>query len=179
MILTTRRKKVRPLILRLNHRRGFRPFAAMLQASRTESLLLPQIVHCGPPAAALNSRHGKSSGCQSWSHRLHRLPGACRCLEQLPHRSLSPESSEPQRSTVGLKGRYSQACSKRLGMVDNSDLLTIKNPYTPLRASCQFHGSPPAEDAAHLLPRNLHGLTASEIKVVLRTTLLSHSSHFS
>jgi hypothetical protein len=179
MILTIPEEKVRPLILRLNHRRGLVPSRRCYRLPRTKSLLFPKECIAASPAAAVNSRHGKSSGCQSWSYCLYRLPGACRCLEQLPHRSLSPESSEPQRSTVGLKGRYSQACSKCLGMVDNSDLLTIKNPYTPLRASCQFHGSPPAEDAAHLLPRNLHGLTASEIKVVLRTTLLSHSSHFS
>ena len=76
------------------------------------NLFLPQIVHCGLPVAALNSPHGKSSGYQSWPYRLHRLPGACRCLEQLPHRSLSPESGNPQRSTVGVDERRATWKSK-------------------------------------------------------------------
>ena len=46
-----------------------------------ERLFLPEIVHCRFPVAALNSPHGTSGGYQSWSYRLHRLPGACRCLE--------------------------------------------------------------------------------------------------
>jgi hypothetical protein len=63
---------------------------------------LPQIVHCCLPVAALDSPHGTSGGSQSWSYRLHCLPGAGGGLEQLPHCALSPESSDPQRATPGV-----------------------------------------------------------------------------
>jgi hypothetical protein len=68
-----------------------------------ERFFLPQIVHCRFLATGLHSRYGCSGGCQSWSCRLHCMPGACRGLEQLPHCSLSPESSDPKRTTgVGV-----------------------------------------------------------------------------
>jgi hypothetical protein len=71
---------------------------------------VPQIVHCRLPVAALDSRYGTSCSFKSWSYRLHYLPGACRGLEQLPHRSLSPESSDPQRATVGVNESIPAAC---------------------------------------------------------------------
>jgi hypothetical protein len=75
-----------------------------------ERLFLPQIVHCRLLVAGLHSRYGSSGGCQSWSRRLHCMPGACRGLEQLPHCALSTESRNPQRATIGVDER--RAASK-------------------------------------------------------------------
>jgi hypothetical protein len=75
-----------------------------------ERLFLPQIVHCRLLVAGLHSRYGSSGGCQSWSYRLHCVPGACRGLEQLPHCALSTESRNPQRATIGVDER--RAASK-------------------------------------------------------------------
>jgi hypothetical protein len=66
---------------------------------------LPQIMHCRLPVDTLDSPHGTSGSSQSWSYRLHCLPGACGGLEQLPHCALSQESSDPQRPTVGVDER--------------------------------------------------------------------------
>jgi hypothetical protein len=76
---------------------------------------VPQIVHCRIPVADLNSRYGTPCSHKSWSYRLHCLSGACRGMEQLPHRSLSPESSDPQRATIGVDERRAQAIPRSRG----------------------------------------------------------------
>ena len=53
-----------------------------------DARFVPQNVHCRQSVAALDSTYGTSDNPQSWSYRLHCLPGASRDLERLPHLSL-------------------------------------------------------------------------------------------
>lgn len=122
-------------------------------------------MHCRLPVAALNSPHGTSGSYQSWSYRLHRLPGACRCLEQLPHRSLSPESSDPQRSTAGVDGRcatWKSKCPRDWGAPTFAQSGFGKNTVaTPPRKSVELLESLSSRPAKGGLCRFRHSLQQS------------------
>jgi hypothetical protein len=77
------------------------PCAGTSQTALRDGSYLPQNVHCRLSAATVDSLDGTSDSSQSWSYRLHCLPGARGDLERLPHHSLPPQSNDSQRPPAG------------------------------------------------------------------------------